>query len=64
MTMNVYNIIWADDEIDDILDDFTIQDLEAKGFNIVGIAHDGEELEALLDRPELIDAIIVDANFN
>ena len=64
MTMNVYNIIWADDEIDDILDDYTIQDLEAKGFKIVGIAHDGEELEALLSRPELIDAVIVDANFN
>lgn len=62
--MNVYNIVWADDEIDDLLDDETIVELESKGFKVVGQAHDGEELEALLNRPEMIDAVIVDANFN
>lgn len=62
--MNVYNIIWADDEIDDLLDSETITELESKGFKIVGQAHDGEELEALLNKPEMIDAVIVDANFN
>ena len=64
MTMNVYNIVWADDEIDDLLDSETITELESKGFKIVGQAHDGEELEALLNKPEMIDAVIVDANFN
>ena len=51
MTMNVYNIVWADDEIDDLLDSETITELESKGFKIVGQAHDGEELEALLNKP-------------
>lgn len=62
--MNVYNIVWADDEIDDLLDDITIDELKEKGFNIVGTAHDGQELKILLEKPELVDAVIVDANFN
>lgn len=62
--MSVYNIVWADDEIDDLLDEITIQELKENGFNIVGQAHDGHELEALLERPDLVDAVIVDANFN
>lgn len=62
--MNVYNIVWADDEIDDLLDSETIAELESKGFKIVGKAHDGEELESLLKKPEMVDAVIVDANFN
>lgn len=62
--MNVYNIVWADDDIDNILDDETIKDLKAEGFSIVGIAHNGEELEATLRKPERVDAVIVDANFN
>ena len=64
MNANVYNIVWADDEIDDILDNDTINDLKDKGFNIVGMAHDGEELERLLNYPDQVDAVIVDANFN
>lgn len=64
MSKNVYNIVWADDEIDDILDNDTIEELKAKGFNIVGMAHDGEELEILLNYPDQVDAVIVDANFN
>lgn len=62
--MSVYNIVWADDEIDDILDDMTIEELKEKGFHVVGQAHNGQELERWLDRPELVDAVIVDANFN
>lgn len=62
--MNVYNIVWADDEIDDLLDRETIAELESNGFRIVGQAHDGKELESLLKKPEMIDAVIVDANFN
>lgn len=64
MKMNVYNIVWADDEIDDLLDKETISELEVNGFKIVGQAHDGEELETLLKKPEMVDAVIVDANFN
>lgn len=64
MKMNVYNIVWADDEIDDLLDSETINELESKGFKIIGRAHDGEELESLLRKPEMVDAVIVDANFN
>lgn len=64
MTKNVYNIVWADDEIDDLLDKDTIEELESKGFKIVGQAHDGEELESILSKPEMVDAVIVDANFN
>lgn len=63
MNTNVYNIVWADDEIDAILDE-VIVDLKENGFNIVGTAHDGKELEERLSKPELIDAVIVDANFN
>lgn len=62
--MNVYNIVWADDEIDELLDNITIEELKEKGFNIVGQAHDGHELESILDNPDLVDAVIVDANFN
>ena len=62
MTKNVYNIVWADDEIDDLLDKDTIEELESKGFKIIGQAHDGEELESILSKPEMVDAVIVDAN--
>ena len=64
MKMNVYNIIWADDEIDDILDEITISELKDDGFEVVGVAHDGQELETLLKNLDKVDAVIVDANFN
>ena len=64
MTKNVYNIVWADDEIDELLDKETISELESKGFKIVGQAHDAKELESFLSKPEMVDAVIVDANFN
>lgn len=65
MNMNVYNIIWADDEIDAILSDIVRERLKSKGFKIVGEAHDGEELETLLaQNVGVVDAVIVDANFN
>lgn len=62
--MNVYRIVWADDDIDDILDDVTVEELANDGFINIMRAHNGKELEALLDKPEFIDAVIVDANFN
>ena len=61
----MYNIIWADDEIDDLLDEDTIEDLKSNGFKVLGMAHDGQELELYLDQySEMVDAVIVDANFN
>ena len=64
MIMNVYRIVWADDDIDDILDEETEKELEVEGFINIKRAHNGKELEALLRKPEFIDAVIVDANFN
>lgn len=64
MSMNVYNIVWADDEIDDFLDEDYENDLRDMGFVIIGKARDGLELEKILEKTEMIDAVIVDANFN
>ena len=62
--MNVYNIVWADDEIDSLLDRETLEDLKERGFDIVGKAHDGKELERILSSLNNVDAVIVDANFS
>ena len=68
MNMSVYNIVWADDQIDEIVDrDFEKDLLSDKGLRIIGKAHNGMELEKILFAPQnkrMIDAIIVDANFN
>ena len=64
MSMNVYNIVWADDEIDDFLDKDYEDDLREFGFKIIGKAHDGLELEKILEKSYMVDAVIVDANFN
>lgn len=62
--MNVYNIVWADDEIDDFLDDAYKEELLNLGFNVIKSVHNGEELEeALKEQITVIDAVIVDANF-
>lgn len=63
MSTNVYNIVWADDEIDALLETY-IEDFEEQGFQIVGQAHNGEELASCLERIDNVDAVIVDANFN
>ena len=64
MIMNVYNIVWADDEIDDFLDEDYEDDLKEMGFVIIGKARDGVELEKILEKSNVVDAVIVDANFN
>lgn len=64
MCMNVFNIVWADDEIDGFLDEGYENDLENQGFKVVGKARNGEELQRCLENPSVIDAVIVDANFN
>lgn len=58
----VYNIVWADDQIDELLD-YAEDDLKEKNFHVTP-ARNGHELEACLSIPENIDAVIVDANFN
>lgn len=65
MKTNVYNIVWADDEIDNLLDDDTRLDLLQMGFKVIGCAHDGEEFEKILEEhSHNVDAVILDANFN
>lgn len=64
MNTNVYNIIWADDDID------ALEKRYERRFNdnhlfIIGRAHNGEELERVLsEKINYVDAVIVDANFN
>lgn len=62
--MSVYNIVWADDEIDAILDQQLEKELNDDGFNIVGKARNGLQLQSILANYSNIDAVIVDANFN
>lgn len=64
MSTNVYNIIWADDEIDMLIDEREIESLKEKGFNLLGVARNGIELKQLMKDNNTIDAVIVDANFN
>lgn len=62
--MSVYNIIWADDDIDQLLTDEDIEELRAEGFRFVAVARNGYELKARMDEQPHVDAVIVDANFN
>lgn len=64
MNTNVYNVLWADDEIDDLSARYKRR-LNDNGIYVVEIAHNGEELrEKLSTKSHSIDAVIVDANFN
>lgn len=63
MSTNVYNIVWADDEIDALVDRYEERFLD-NGFQIIGKAHDGKELKAVLsEMTHKTDAVIIDANF-
>ena len=62
--MSVYNIVWADDEIDAIVDQQLEDELNADEFYIVGKARNGLQLQSILTNYSNIDAVIVDANFN
>lgn len=64
MSTNVYNVIWADDDIDALKDRYERR-FKKNGLSIIGIAHNGEELEQQLsEKIDFVDAVIVDANFN
>lgn len=63
MSTIVYNIVWADDEIDALVDRYE-ERFSDNGFRIIGKAHDGKELKALLsETTHKTDAVIIDANF-
>ena len=64
MSMNVYNVVWADDDIDALIVRYEKR-FTNNGIHIIGRAHNGEELELCLsEKMHMIDAVIVDANFN
>lgn len=64
MTENVYNIIWADDQIDDILTDSLSSRLESSGIHILKTMDRSEPLlDAISTFGSKVDAVIVDANF-
>ena len=64
MKTNVYSILWADDDVDALIDRYE-ERFNDNNINIIERAHDGKELEKCLSRSiHKIDAVIVDANFN
>ena len=64
MKTNVYNILWADDDVDALIDRYE-ERFNDNDIAIVKWAHDGKELEEMLSTSiHEIDAVIVDANFN
>lgn len=64
MEKNIVKIIWADDEIDSLLDDIVEKTLRDKCFEVIGKAHNSDELKALLyEKHNQTNAVIVDANF-
>lgn len=66
MAANVYNIIWADDEIDSFrLDDSVIGMLKLHNINLLDYAHTSSELKLKLEEWEdKVDAVITDGNFD
>ena len=68
--MKRYNVVWADDEIHLLLDEFTLENLEEEGIFVVGKATHSEELDKVLEElhkrssVHKPDAVIVDANFS
>lgn len=63
MSETVYNLIWADDQIDELLELYE-ERLSENGFNLLATATTGEELRSLLETHNgKVDAVIVDANF-
>lgn len=64
MSTNVYNIIWADDDID-ALEERYKKRFSDNHLSIIGKAHNGDELEQILKENIYgVDAVIIDANFN
>lgn len=66
METNVYNVIWADDEVDIFYRDENVQRTFKKaGICIIDIAHTSAELrERLTEWEDKVDAVITDGNYD
>ena len=62
MATTVYNIVWADDEVDTLLSE-KMENLRDEGFNVIAKAHTADELESIVENNNKIDAVIFDFNF-
>ena len=63
MKTGVYNVIWVDDEVDQLMND-SKRLLKNYGINIIEWAHTAQEFhDKIKNRLDLVDAIITDANF-
>lgn len=60
----VYNIVWADDEIDSLYDDIAKKLFRASGINVIKAFVNAKSLKAFLGETKSpIHAVVVDANF-
>jgi hypothetical protein len=60
----VYNIVWADDEIDSLYDEMTEKIFKAEGINVVRTFVNAKSLKDFLNETKTpIHAVVVDANF-
>ena len=64
--MNVYNIIWADDECDTLCrDNAVVKCFDKYGIEILDACHTSEELRSSLTTfSDSVDAVVVDGNFS
>ena len=65
MNVNVYNVIWADDECSTLKKDSSIRKLfDDKNIEVLSYVSTSEELKDAIERyKDRIDAVIVDGNF-
>lgn len=60
----IYNIVWADDEIDSLYDDIAKKLFKASGINVIKAFVNAKSLKAFLGETNSpIHAVVVDANF-
>ncbi len=66
MAANVYNVIWADDEIDSLRRDKSVVSvMESQNVKLLDFAHTSSELkEILAEKEDMVDAVITDGNFD
>lgn len=66
MAANVYNVIWADDEIDSFCRDKSVVSvMESQNVKLLDFAHTSSELkEILMEKEDMVDAVITDGNFD
>ena len=66
MEANVYNVIWADDDVDSYrMDDVTIRIMKSENVKLLDYAHTSTELrEKLNEWEDMVDAVITDGNFD